>query len=187
MRLALLHLTHYLTKVLARTRAKPLLLLMLALLLASPSSLFAQAGAIEGEWQAYGGDIGSTKYTPLDQIDASNIDQLQIAWRRPALDSFYTDLNPNQRFSNNYVAAAIIHDGTAYIPNGVGLVEAFNPGTGETLWVQQPPGGLEGLPGAPTRGAAYWSDGANTRIFSQRGTYLYALLTLAIKVGLICS
>jgi quinoprotein glucose dehydrogenase len=179
MELALLHITRDLTQILARALAKPLLPLILVLLLAlsltSPSQLFAQTGAIDGEWQAYGGDIGSTKYTPLDQIDASNIDQLQIAWRRPALDSFYTDLNPNQRFSNNYVAAAIINDGIAYIPNGVGLVEAFNPGTGETLWVQQPPGGLEGLPGAPTRGAAFWSDGDNTRVFSQRGTYLYAL------------
>ncbi len=76
MELALLHLSRYLTKILARTLAKPILLLMPALLLASPSSLFAQAGAIEGEWQAYGGDIGSTKYTPLDQIDATHIYQL---------------------------------------------------------------------------------------------------------------
>jgi quinoprotein glucose dehydrogenase len=155
--------------------AKRLSLPLLMLLLTNPSNLFAQTGAIAGEWQAYGGDIGSTKYTPLDQINASNIDELQIAWQRPALDSFYTDLNPNQRFSNNYVAAAIINDGIGYIPNGVGLVEAFNPGSGETLWVQQPPGGVEGLPGAPTRGAAFWSDGDNSRILSQRGTYLYAL------------
>jgi quinoprotein glucose dehydrogenase len=158
-----------------RALAKRLSLPLLMLLLTNPSNLFAQTGAIAGEWQAYGGDIGSTKYTPLDQINASNIDELQIAWQRPALDSFYTDLNPNQRFSNNYVAAAIINDGIGYIPNGVGLVEAFNPGSGETLWVQQPPGGVEGLPGAPTRGAAFWSDGDNSRILSQRGTYLYAL------------
>ena len=158
-----------------RALAKLSSLLLLMLLLANPSNLLAQTGAIAGEWQAYGGDIGSTKYTPLDQINASNIDELQIAWQRPALDSFYTDLNPNQRFSSNYVAAAIINDGIGYIPNGVGLVEAFNPGSGATLWVQQPPEGLEGLPGAPTRGAAFWSDGDNSRIFSQRGTYLYAL------------
>ena len=158
-----------------RALAKLLSLPLLVLLLANPSNLFAQTGAIAGEWQAYGGDVGSTKYTPLDQINASNIDELQIAWQRPALDSFYTDLNPNQRFSNNFVAAAIINDGIGYIPNGVGLVEAFNPGSGETLWVQHPPGGIEGLPGAPTRGAAFWSDGDNSRIFSQRGTYLYAL------------
>ena len=57
----------------------------------------------------------------------------------------------------------------------MGLVEAFNPGTGETIWVQEPPGGADGLPGAPTRGVAYWSEGEDRRILVQRGTYLYAL------------
>ena len=34
-----------------------------------------------GEWPAYGGDIGHTRYSPLDQIDAANFDQLDVAWR----------------------------------------------------------------------------------------------------------
>ena len=55
------------------------------------------------------------------------------------------------------------------------MVEAFHPGTGETLWVQEPPGGAEGLPGASTRGVAYWSEGDEQRLFVQRGTFLYAL------------
>ena len=42
----------------------------------------AQQGA-RGEWTRYGGDPGSTKYAPLDQIDKSNISQLRIAWQRP--------------------------------------------------------------------------------------------------------
>jgi len=41
--------------------------------------------------------------------------------------------------------------------------------------VQEPPGGADGLPGAPTRGVAYWSEGEDRRILVQRGTYLYAL------------
>lgn len=145
------------------------------LLLLLCGSATAQNGAENGQWQAYGADTGSTKYTALDQIDRSNIQDLEIAWRRPALDSFYTDINPNQRISNNWVSAAIVQNGVAYIPNGVGLIEAFDPGTGETLWVQEPPGGAEGLPGAVTRGAAFWSDDNEERLFVQRGTYLYAL------------
>ncbi|MBT6057734.1 MAG: PQQ-binding-like beta-propeller repeat protein, partial [Gammaproteobacteria bacterium] len=94
---------------------------------------------------------------------------------RPALDQYYTDLNPDQRFSANLIAAPIVKNGVGYYPNGVGLVEAFNPGTGETIWVQEPPGGADGLPGAPTRGVAYWSEGEDRRILVQRGTYLYAL------------
>ncbi|MFK7862657.1 MAG: PQQ-binding-like beta-propeller repeat protein [Pseudohongiellaceae bacterium] len=138
-------------------------------------SAIGQNGALNGQWQAYGGDIGSTKYTELSQINAENVEKLKVVWRRPALDEALLNLNPQQRFSANYVAAPIVVNDVAYIPNGVGLVEAFNPGTGKTLWVQQPPGGADGLPGAPTRGVAHWQDENDARIFVQRGTYLYAL------------
>lgn len=148
--------------------------LLISLLVFSNQS-FSQLGGDDGQWQAYGADNGSTKYTALAQINASNVNRLQIAWRRPALDQQLVELNPNQRFSSNYVAAPIMVDGIAYIPNGVGLVEAFNPGTGETLWVQQPPGGVDGLPGAPTRGVAIWKGQEDVRVFVQRGTFLYAL------------
>lgn len=135
------------------------------------SSQAAQAG----EWGAYGADIGNTKYTDLDQIDASNVTDLEIAWRRPALDQYYRDINPQQRYTSTWTSAPVVRNGVAFVPNGVGLVEAFNPGTGETIWTQAPIGGAEGLPGAGTRGVAYWSEGDDRRILVQRGTYLYAL------------
>ena len=129
----------------------------------------------EGEWGAYGADTGNTKYTGLDQINASNVADLEIAWRRPALDPHFTEMNPQQRYSSTWSSAPIVRNGMAFVPNGVGLVEAFNPGTGETIWVQEPVGGVEGLPGAGTRGVAYWSEGDDRRILIQRGTFLYAL------------
>jgi len=135
----------------------------------------AGLGADGGEWQAYGGGLGSTKYTALDDINLDNVGDLQVIWRRPALDQKYLNINPNQRYTSNWNAAPLIIDGVGYITNGVGLVEAFHPGTGETIWVQEPPGGPEGLPGASTRGVAYWSEGNEKRLFVQRGTFLYAL------------
>ncbi|MEZ5489738.1 MAG: PQQ-binding-like beta-propeller repeat protein [Gammaproteobacteria bacterium] len=135
----------------------------------------AQTGAQDGGWQAYGADTGNIKYTPLDQIDASNVNDLRVVWRRPALDQYFYSLNPQQRVTPNYVAAPIVVDGVAFIPNSVGLVEAFNPGTGETVWVQAPFGGAEDLPGTAPRGVAYWQDGNDRRILSQRNTHLYAL------------
>ena len=135
----------------------------------------AALGADGGEWQAYGGGLGSTKYTALDDINLDNVGDLQVIWRRPALDQKYLNINPNQRYTSNWNAAPLIIDGVGYITNGVGLVEAFHPGTGETIWVQEPPGGPEGLPGASTRGVAYWSEGNEKRLFVQRGTFLYAL------------
>ena len=51
---------------------------MLALLGANGAQ--AQHGArADGEWPTYGGDLGNTKYSPLDQIDADNFGDLEIA------------------------------------------------------------------------------------------------------------
>src|ERR1700687_3062627 len=43
--------------------------------------LAAQSGAKNGEWPTYGGDLGNTRYAPLDQINARNFNQLEVAWR----------------------------------------------------------------------------------------------------------
>src|SRR5439155_4871678 len=43
--------------------------------------LHAQSGAKKGEWPAYGGDTGNTRYSPLDQINAANFSSLVVAWR----------------------------------------------------------------------------------------------------------
>ena len=34
-----------------------------------------------GEWPAYAADIRGTRYSPLDQINGSNFNQLEVAWR----------------------------------------------------------------------------------------------------------
>src|SRR5689334_24169372 len=53
----------------------------------------AQSGAKNGEWRTYGGDLGSTRYAPLDQINADNFSKLEPAW------SFKTDsLGPRPEF-----------------------------------------------------------------------------------------
>ena len=47
----------------------------------------AQQGARGGEWTRYGGDSGTTKYAPLDQITKDNVSQLRVAWQRPSVDA----------------------------------------------------------------------------------------------------
>ena len=150
-------------------------ILICFLALCWPLTALAQNGAGNSEWPAFGADNGMTKYSPLDQITADNVNDLEIIWRRPGLDASYLETDPNQRTSVNHVATAIVRNGVGYVPNGVGLAEAFDPGTGETVWVQQVPGDGDGLPGAVTRGLAYWTDGDDARILVQRNTWLYAL------------
>ena len=78
--------------------------------------------AQNSEWRSYSSDPGSTKYVALDQINASNVAQMKVAWRRPAIDSHLMALNPKLTFSNNFRATPLMIDGVLYSPNGVGLV-----------------------------------------------------------------
>src|SRR5580693_4605145 len=48
----------------------------------SVATAYAQQGApASGEWRVNGGDTGSTRYSPLDQINAANVKNLQVVWR----------------------------------------------------------------------------------------------------------
>ncbi len=64
-----------------------------------------------------------------------------------------------------------------YASNGIGLVEAFHPGTGDTVWVQDTfaEAGSEALRSSSSRGVAYWTHGADERLFVVQGEYLIAL------------
>ena len=77
-------------------RLTPLILtaLVCVILLGTAPSL-AQQGAANGEWRSYGGDLGSTKYAPLAQIDADNFNDLEIAWRWTSVDGFLSKTMPD--------------------------------------------------------------------------------------------
>ena len=149
---------------------------VVAVAMSATAPVLAQQGAADGEWHAFAGDNGATKYSPLDQINEDNDGDLRIAWSRPTVDQSILDVVPELGYGNANRATPLMVDGVLYAPNAVGLVEAFHPGTGETLWVQQP---FESDPasyrGAGTRGVAYWTDGDEQRIVVQRGEWRYAL------------
>ena len=65
----------------ARTRAL-CLGLALAVSMATPAAAIAQRlpGTENGEWRYLGGDAGHTRYSPVDQIDAGNFTDLEVAW-----------------------------------------------------------------------------------------------------------
>ena len=148
---------------------------VLAILLAAALA-DAQKGSKVDDWRYHGGDLGSTKYSPLDQINKTNVSRLKIAWRRPAVDASILKQRPGLTYSRDFHSTPIMVDGVMYASNGVGLVEAFDAGTGQTLWVQQPFGDEPaGLPGTSTRTIGFSADGNIKRIFAIRGEYLIAL------------
>ena len=136
----------------------------------------AQRGTSGGQWPNHSGDKGSTKYAPLDQINKNNVRNLHIAWRRPAVAGELPVQHPNPSFSNLFRSTPLMIDGVLYASNGIGLVEAFDPATGKTLWVQELPDATkETLNGTSTRGVAYWRSGSDERILSVRPPYLFAI------------
>ena len=67
-------------------QSNPLTLLIFYTVLTLATPAVAQQGAPNGEWPTYAGDLGGTKYSGLDQIDASNFNDLRIAWRWQSAD-----------------------------------------------------------------------------------------------------
>ena len=133
----------------------------------------AQYGAANGEWRSYGGDNGGTKYSPLDQIDAGNFDDLRVAWRWQTADASIDvealrESEEDRPISiRGLQATPLMVDGVLYLTTALYQAAAVDAGSGETLWVHDPQayGGGDPTHAFRSRGLAYWSDGNDARIF----------------------
>lgn len=146
------------------TMRYPIALALVGATVASASPVFAQTGALDGEWRFYGGDGGHTQYTGLDQIDRGNVTALQVVWRwkaeNSAADPFF-----------NFESTPIMIGGILYTTTGASEVAAVDAETGQTMWLFTPPPKASGdterslSPQGSGRGVAYWTDGEQARIF----------------------
>ena len=133
----------------------------------------------DGEWQSYTGDTRGWRYSPLDQINAQNFNDLEVAWR------FKTD-SLGTRPEYKLEGTPLMIGGTLYATAGTRrAVIALDAATGELLWVHRYPEGPRGA-NAPRqlsgRGLAYWTDGHG----DQRILYVtpgYRLIALNAKTG----
>src|SRR5688572_27191616 len=114
-----------------KTRVAFVLLACLAEAFGEGGLSAGQAADHRGDWRYYSGDNAATKYSPLDQINKSNVASLRIAWRRPQVDASLLK-GQSIRLLNNFRSTPIMVDGILYASNGVGLAEAFDPETGKT-------------------------------------------------------
>src|SRR5881392_3113814 len=148
--------------------------LVMAALVASVLTMVAQQGTKNGEWRAYSGDTGSTRYAPHDQITRDNVKSLQVAW--------------SWRFDNfgggTSETTPIMANGVLYFTVGPRRnVIAVNAGTGETLWTWRPDEGarFDQAPRKVGRGVAYWADGTDAIIITV--TPGFQLIALNAKTG----
>ena len=134
----------------------------LSVYLCAAVAAMAQTGAVDGEWRSYAGDLASTRYVPFDQIDASNFNELEVAWRVGT-----ANFGPGPEF--NFQSTPLMADGRVYTTAGSRrAVVAVDAGTGELLWMHRLDEGERGA-AAPRRlsghGLAYRDDGGAGQIF----------------------
>jgi glucose dehydrogenase len=143
--------------------------LIVVIALAVPRSVAAQGvpthSTSNGEWPTYGGDLASTKYSPLDQITPTNFGSLRIAWRAKSPDGFlsltlpdgsewsadskaiFDELNrldPKRwrdgqpPFVGNFKATPLMVGGVLYVNTPASVGAAFDARTGALKWIYNP-------------------------------------------------
>jgi hypothetical protein len=152
--------------------------LLLIILVALPLTSKAQSRNNNFEWPTYGADLANTRYRPLDQINASNFNKLEVAW------TFKTD-NLGPRPEYKLEGTPLMVGGVVYATAGTRrAVVALDAATGELLWMHSENEGDRGAV-APRRlsgrGLAYWSSGDESRVLYV--TPGYRLIALDAKTG----
>jgi quinoprotein glucose dehydrogenase len=139
----------------------------------------AEAQAADTEWRNYGGDLGSTRYMPLDQINASNFNRLEVAWH------FKPDMmGPRPEFV--FETTPLMIKGKLYTTCGARRdVVALDATNGEILWLHTKNEGDRGR-NAPRQysghGVSYWTDGKEERIIYV--TPGYQMIALDARTGI---
>ena len=132
-----------------------------------------ERGNPEGEWRYLGGDAWHTRSSSLDQIDASNFEDLEVAWVWRG-DNFGPSVDYLYRSTPIYV------DGLLYTVAGQRrTVVAIDPSTGETVWTYREPHTTRyerGMRNNYGKGVAYAEvDGRGVIFTSSPGFFLHAL------------
>jgi len=145
---------------------------------ASPLRAQNQAQS-DTDWPVYGGNLAYWRYKPLDQINATNFNQLQVAWQ------FKTD---NMGTHPEFIlqCTPLMINGRLYATGGSRRdVVCLDAATGEVLWLHRSPDEGVRARNAPRqlsgRGVGYWSQGNEERILYV--TIGYQLVALDAKTG----
>lgn len=147
---------------------------MLARGLRLPALLFLGLGALfpggdallaggdekpDANWGAYLGGADSLQYSPLRQVNKSNVRQLELAWSFPTGER------------GNYIFNPIVVDGIMYVLAQNNSFVALDATTGKQLWIHPNTGAVG------TRGVSYWEsrDRSDRRLLYVNAGYLTAI------------
>jgi len=120
--------------------------------------------ALSGQqWPHFGGDAGGRKYAPHKQIHRGNVGNLKVAWTHHS-----GDVSDGKQFPvrSAFEATPLMVDGVLYFPTAFNRLVALEAETGKQLWIFDPKINREsGRNLFIHRGAAYWTDGRQKRLF----------------------
>src|SRR5437899_2840906 len=123
------------------------------------------------DWRVAGADPGNTRFSPLDQINTTNVARLRVAW------VYHTgDLAPDQH--GEIQATPIVVDGVLYATTPALAAIALRAASGTLLWRFDPRTTHDARRtdfSHVNRGVVYWADSRDRRIFFTAGRKLYGL------------
>lgn len=131
-----------------------------AVMLIASTPFLSSQSSMRVDWPVINGDQGGSHYSALSQINASNVSQLQVAWRYDVSDA------PGTLETNPIVVNGVLY---GYTPGQ--RVFAVDAATGRQMWKFDSGQAARGN----NRGLSYWRGGNDERIFAGIREYVYAL------------
>jgi quinoprotein glucose dehydrogenase len=137
------------------------------------AAMAGAASAAGSDWPVSGHDAGGQRYSPLSQINKSNVSNLQIAWTYHMTPAGYSG---RPRLVE---AIPTVIGNTMYVSSSYGEVIALNATTGAEVWKYKLPD--TDIPTA--RGVAYWKGAKSAPATIVTGSRLGRLYALDAKTG----
>lgn len=167
--LSILSMRHY-------SRVTPAVIAIACLIFSNCTDTDSTKGFLETgkDFPVYGGNKANTRYSPLTQINADNVKDLQLVWKY-----FANDSTNSLSLTREIQCQPIVVNGILYGTSAELSLFALNAATGEPLWKFEPD--RNNLRLHSNRGVMYWREGDDQRIYYTAGSFLYAVDALTGK------
>lgn len=127
------------------------------------------------DYPVYGGNKEGNRYSPLDQINTTNVKNLQVAWMYNAAEIPDPNASKPQR-PKAIQCQPIVVNGVLYGTTSDLKLFALDAGTGKEKWKFEPPKDAKKYNVINVnRGVVYWESGNDKRILYSAGSNLYAV------------
>ncbi len=127
------------------------------------------------DYPVYGGNKAGNRYSPLDQVNLSNVNKLKVAWMYNSAGNIDTSNSKQQRPKQIQCQPIVVH-GILYGTSADLDLFALDAGTGKQIWKFEPSrDGKRYRMINVNRGVSYWEDGSDKRIFYSAGSNLFCV------------